>query len=358
VGDEPGASAQRADRKGEAELAARVLIATWREGGLAGCARKLRAAVALGLPVVIAGGRTAQSVGAYFDLITADARLFYGESFHLGYFSQGSESLREALDAHTDLVAELARVQAAAHVLDVGCGLGAPALRIARRYGCRITGVNISREQVRQGRELIAACGLVGRVVIQRGDARALEFPDGCFDAIICLEAAGDICVTEADKGRLVGELFRVLRPGGHVGFSDLALRACPSPPEDRALRALLYHSGAELVTDWPAIFARHGFQIVECRDIITETLPTWEHARAVYERRDGEVTRRYGRRLADRIRAHLERIPAILATHGSFPAFCAHKPNSASDLSSAPLHLPVVCAKSVPPRNPPFRTP
>jgi hypothetical protein len=152
-GDEPGASAQRADQKGEAELAARVLIATWREGGLAGCARKLRAAVAMGLPVVIAGTRTAQSVGAYFDLITADARLFYGESFHLGYFSQGSESLREALDAHTDLVAGLARVKAAAHVLDVGCGLGAPALRIAQRYGCRITGVNISREQVRQGCE-------------------------------------------------------------------------------------------------------------------------------------------------------------------------------------------------------------
>jgi hypothetical protein len=44
----------------------------------------------------------------------------------------------------------------------------------------------------------------------------------------------------------------------------------------------VLYHSGAELVTDWPAIFARHGFRVVECRDIISETLPTWEHARAV----------------------------------------------------------------------------
>jgi cyclopropane fatty-acyl-phospholipid synthase-like methyltransferase len=306
-------------------------VATWREAGLAGCARKLRAAVWMGLPVLVCGKRTAQSVGAYFDLITDDARLFYGDSFHLGYFPQGDESLREALDAHTDLVAELARVKAAEHVLDVGCGLAAPALRIARRYGCRVTGVNISREQVRQGRELIAARGLSGRVAIQRGDARALEFPDGSFDAIVCLEAAGDICVTEPDKGRLVGELFRVLRPGGYVGFSDLALRAHTSPAEDRVLRAVLYHSGAELVTDWLAIFASHGFRVVECQDIISETLPTWEHARAVYERRDGEVSRRYGQGLVDRVAARLERIPRILAAHGTFPTLCAHKPSGAS---------------------------
>jgi O-methyltransferase StaMB len=308
-----------------------VLVATWREAGLAGCARKARAALWMGLPVLVTGRRTARSVGAYFDLITDEGRLFYGDSFHLGYFPRGDEGLREALDAHTDLVAELARVKAAGHVLDVGCGIAAPALRIARRYGCHVMGVNISREQVRQGRELIAAHGFSGRVVIQRADARALEFPDGSFDAIVCLEAAGDICVNEADKGRLVDELLRVVRPGGHVGFSDLALRTRPSPEEDRALRAVLYHSGAELVTDWPAIFASHGFRVVECRDIISETLLTWEHARAVYERRDGEVTRRYGQGLIDRVAARLERIPLILAAHGTFPVLCAQKAGSAS---------------------------
>lgn len=107
-----------------------------------------------------------------------------------------------------------------------------------------------------------------------------------------------------------------------------------------RALQALLYHSGAELVTDWPALFARHGFRVVECRDILTETLPTWEHARAVYQRRDGEVTRRYGRRLADRILAHFEQIPRILATHGTYPVLRAQKPRARpnSVLASGPL--------------------
>ncbi len=139
------------------EMAARMLLATWRAGGLAGCVRKLSAAIRMALPVLVRGRRTAASVAAYFDLITDEGRLFYGDSFHFGYFRSGR---------------------------DVG---------------------------------------------IARGDARALDFPDASFDAIVCLEAAGDICVTEEDKDRLVRELHRVLRPGGHVGFSDLALRACPS---------------------------------------------------------------------------------------------------------------------------------
>ena len=160
-------------------VAARLFVATLRDSGPAACRRKLGAAVGMALPLVLRGRRTARSVGAYFDLITDDGRMFYGDSFHLGYFTSGIRTLGEALEAHTDLVARLAKVATAKSVLDVGCGLGAPALHMARRYGCRVTGVNISREQVRQGRELIAASGLSDRVAIHRGDARRLEFPDG-----------------------------------------------------------------------------------------------------------------------------------------------------------------------------------
>ena len=303
-----------------------MLVTTWRDGGPAGSARKLWAAIRLALPVLVGGRRSAAGVGAYFDLITDEARLFYGDNFHVGYFRSGSETLAEALDAHTDLVGEMARLQARQLVLDAGCGIGAPALRIAERYGCEITGVNISREQVRQGRRLIEEGRMSQRVRIVRGDVRALDFPDGSFDAIVCLEAAGDVCVTEQDKDRLVRDLHRVLRPGGHVGFSDLALRACPSQQEDHALRAVLYHSGAELVSDWAALFARHGFTVVDRRDIIADTMPTWDRIRAVYDQRSAEVSHRYGKRIADRIRAQIEFIPTILANNATFPALSVRK--------------------------------
>jgi cyclopropane fatty-acyl-phospholipid synthase-like methyltransferase len=301
-------------------------MTTWRDGGAAGSARKLSAAIRLALPLLVGGRRTAAGVGAYFDLITDDARLFYGDSFHIGYFRSGSETLAEALDAHTDLVGEMARLQTRQRVLDAGCGIGAPALRMAERYGCQITGVNISREQVRQGRRAIEERRMSQRVRIVRGDVRALEFGDGSFDAIVCLEAAGDICVSERDKDRLVRELHRVLRPGGHVGFSDLALRARPSQQEDHTLRAVLYHSGAELVTDWPALFVRHGFTIVDRGDIIADTIATWDRVRAVYEERSVETIQRYGHRLTRRIRAQIDLIPEILAKYATFPVLSALK--------------------------------
>src|SRR6266542_3775146 len=192
----------------------RILVTTWHEQGPAACARKLGAVTRMALPVMLRGRRTAGGVAAYFDLITDEGRLFYGDSFHFGYFRTGSETLAQALDAHTDLVAEMARPRGEQHILDVGCGLGAPAVRIAERYGCEITAVNISREQIRQGRQLIEQRQMSHRVRIVRGDARALDFPDGSFDAIVCLEAAGDICLSEEDKERFVCELHRVLRPG------------------------------------------------------------------------------------------------------------------------------------------------
>jgi cyclopropane fatty-acyl-phospholipid synthase-like methyltransferase len=259
-------------------------------------------------------------------VITDEGRRFYSDSFHFGYYRTARESLAEAVDAHTDLVAEMARLQPRQRVLDVGCGIGAPALRIARRYKCEIIAVNSSREQVRQGNRLIAEQRSNAGVRIVRGDARALDFPDGSFDAVVCLEAAGDICITERDKRRLVRELHRVLRPGGHVGFSDLALHSLPPAAEERALRAVLYHTAVELITDWPALFVSEGFTIVQQQDIIAAAIPTWTHTRSVYEERHAEVVQRYGRRIAARTREQVEMIQRTLTDHGTFPLLSARK--------------------------------
>ena len=300
---------------------------TYRTSGLIGCTRKIIAGIRMNAAPLIMRRRTNRSVGAYFDLVTDDGRMFYGDNFHFGFFHDDATTLDDALDAHTDMVVKMARFGDAERILDIGCGICAPAIRIANTYGGHITGINISREQVRQAKLLIDKECLADRIHVCEGNALDLDFADESFDALLCLEVAGDICVTEAQKTTFIDEIYRVLKPGGHIGFSDLAFTGCPNAEEEKAMKMILYHQGRELITDWPALFQRRGFEVREERDMIEHTMSTWDHFIAVYEERQNEVEARYGRRIATQSLANLKRLPAILKKYGSFPVISARKP-------------------------------
>ncbi|HPQ81570.1 MAG TPA: methyltransferase domain-containing protein, partial [bacterium] len=236
------------------------------------------------------------------------------------------EGFAEALNMHTDAVAEIAGLLPGQRVLDIGCGIGAPAIRIAGGTGCSIVGINISSEQVKQGRALVKKSGLCDLVELRKGNALSMDFPEASFDSVLCIEVAGDICVTPEQKGRLISEMHRVLKPGGSIGFSDLVFTGKPTRAEESSMRAILYHDGSDLVTDWPELFADGGFEVVEKRDIISETMPMWTHSLAIYEERASDVRRRYGRRIAEKTMEHLRAIPGIMQKYGSFVLLSARK--------------------------------
>ena len=303
------------------------LAQTYRDSGLWGCLRKIFSALKMNLPVWILGRRTNKSVGAYFDLITDDARLFYGDSFHFGYFPNGTETFPEALEAHTDLVAEMAQLHETKYVLDIGCGIGAPAIRIAQKYKSQIVGINISQEQIKQAKAIIVENNLEKQIKVQIGNALELPFGDNSFDAVICLEVAGDICVSEDQKKCFVREMYRVLKPGGCLGFSDLIFKTSPTREEEKTMRMILYHEGGELITDWPALFQDCGFTIIQEKNILSQTMETWKHSNAIYKSRSREVEERYGKKIADLTLKHLALIPKILEKHGAFPVLSLQKP-------------------------------
>ena len=99
-------------------------------------------------------------------------------------------------------------------LLDVGCGAGQLAL-IAARRGAMVTGSDIATNWLAKGRERAAADGL--NVDFQEGDAEALPFADGQFDAVVSL--IGAMFAPRPD--RVAAEMARVCRPGGMIAMAN-----------------------------------------------------------------------------------------------------------------------------------------
>jgi len=112
--------------------------------------------------------------------------------------------------------------------LDVGCGEGSNTRELARR-GARMTAIDIAPTFVRLAGEMEATepLGIDYRV----GDGMSLAFPDASFDFVTAFMCLMDI----PDQDRVLGEIFRVLRPGGFLQFS--ILHPCFVPPHRKVLR-------------------------------------------------------------------------------------------------------------------------
>lgn len=167
---------------------------------------------------------------------------------------------RAATIALADL-ADLAGIEPGARVLDVGAGLAGPARFLAQRYGVQVTALDATARFCRAAEMLTRGTGLADRVHIVEGDALALPFQDDSFDLVWTQAVTQNV----ADKGSFLGEIARVLRPGGRVAMFEIlagpgGALELPVPWADRAdqswlvaaeeLRAQLGTAGLE-VTTW-----------------------------------------------------------------------------------------------------------
>lgn len=104
------------------------------------------------------------------------------------------------------------------HVLDVGCGLGGASRFAATRYGCRVTGVDLTPEYVEAGNTICSWLGLEDNIQLEHEDAAQLPYAAETFERAYLLHVGMNI----ADKNSLVKELYRVIKAGGKVGIYDV----------------------------------------------------------------------------------------------------------------------------------------
>jgi ubiquinone/menaquinone biosynthesis C-methylase UbiE len=130
--------------------------------------------------------------------------------------------------AEREKLLDLLALSGAERVLDVGCGRGLLLVGAARRLTTgSAVGVDIWQSEDLSGNRPEAALenarreGVLGRVRVETADMRTLPFPDEAFDVVVSRAAVHNL-YARADRAKALGEMARVLAPGGTVLIDDI----------------------------------------------------------------------------------------------------------------------------------------
>jgi len=214
------------------------------------------------------------------------------------------------------------RLPAAARILDVGCGTGEIASRVAEALpAARVVGVDLLEGHLALARERYGR--LAPRLSFAQGDGYALAFPEGAFDLAICRHVLQAV----PEPGRVVAEMARVVRPGGfvHLLLEDYGLlHASPcSPALERFWQDVPRRFGDALGTDM--LVGRRGFALLRGAgleeiahvDLVVDTLrvPRDVFAGIIEAWRDGfsEALAGHAGLAPDEVRARWEELLAVI---------------------------------------------
>jgi SAM-dependent methyltransferase len=172
-------------------------------------------------------------------------------------------------------------------LLDVACGSGGPALRIAARTGCAVQGVDAHEQAIAEGRAGAARAGLGDRAWFDCLDASGpLPYPDASFDGIVCIDAVNHL----PGRDRVFREWLRLLRPGGRLVFTDPIVVTGPLTHEEIAIRSSIgFFLFVPPGTD-ERMLAEAGFEAIEVLDRTENMAQLAARRRAARDKRAAEL--------------------------------------------------------------------
>ncbi|BDM71248.1 methyltransferase type 11 [Streptomyces nigrescens] len=242
-----------------------------------------------------------QEVADFYDESSRFLAEVTGGSLHFGYWTGPSDrsAMGPASQRLTDMMIERVRVGPGDRVLDIGCGTGEPAIRLARATGAQVVGITISAVQVERANAHAAAAGMADLVSFRHADAMKLPFQPDSFDGVWLFESVFHM----PNRLEPLRQAAAVLRPGGRLALTDV-LDNSGTPERDDLPYASLFGESMR-IGDYQALLQRAGLVEIEALDITAHTVPrSLASIHHGIEKRREELVAAYGSRMVEQVEA------------------------------------------------------
>lgn len=242
------------------------------------------------------------NIAHHYDIGNDFYRLWLDEQllYTCAYFAEPTMSLEQAQVAKMDHVCRKVWLGPEDTVIEAGCGWGALALHMGRRYGARVRAYNTSHEQILYARERARREGLDDRVEFIEDDWRNIAGHCDVFMSVGMLEHVG------RENYQLLGEVVhRTLKPAGR-GLIHSIGRNRPLPIDPWIERRIFPGAYPPALSEIVDIFEPHGFSILDVENLRLHYAQTLEHWLARFEQSSDRVTELFDERFVRTWRLYL----------------------------------------------------
>lgn len=198
------------------------------------------------------------------------AAVIYRGHMHLGYWDETSEGGDYALAAHrlTQIMIGKAQIGAGERFCDLGCGVGMPAIELAKATGCFVEGLTVSSFQQQEATRRAKDAGLAGRVRFVLANVLEHPLPEASFDGGWFFES-----IFHMGHRSALAVARRALKPGSTLVIADLTLK-----PEATAdfldYGKRVIHADFIAQRDYARVLDEAGFDLVAIDDISAHVMP------------------------------------------------------------------------------------